>query len=348
MQQLSEKIETITGSGSPKPMGLFIIDEEACRDVFAERDLDEIASLVNIYGEIQTPAMIECNPAILKEAQIIFTGWGIVDCRHIPVEYLDNAQLILHSAGTVKHFITDEFWRKGIRVSSAAYANSVPVAEYTLGHILVSLKRSWYYAQTIRQMRGFEPSRCSVPGGYNSVIGLISLGTIARLLCQHLNRFDLDVLGYDPYIQHKIPGNLDIKLTGLDEIFEISDVVSLHTPLTEETEGMITGEHFLRMKHGSTFINTARGGLVREDEMIKALEKRPDITAVLDVTDPEPPRKDSRLYDLPNVMITPHLAGAMGPERLRLGQFVVDELIRYLTGEPLKGEISCEALAFQA
>ena len=188
--------------------------------------------------------------------------------------------------------------------------------------------------------------QCS--GGYNAAVGIISLGTIARLLCEHLERFDLDLIAYDPYILPEDLKGLDINLAELDDVFSRSDIVSLHTPLTDETEGMITGDHFSRMKYGSTFINTARGALVREDEMIDVLKERTDITVILDVTNPEPPLEDSELYTLPNVMITPHLAGAMGNERRRLGSFVVDEMLRYLNDRPLKGEVKEELLTIQA
>ena len=127
------------------------------------------------------------------------------------------------------------------------------------------------------------------------------------------------------------------KLVSLEEIFARSEVVSLHTPLLEETRGMITGDHFRLMRENASFINTARGALVRENEMIQVLRERPDIFAVLDVTSPEPPEDDSPLWTLSNVFMTPHVSGSRGREGLRLGHFVVEELRRYLNGEPLKG-----------
>jgi phosphoglycerate dehydrogenase-like enzyme len=111
---------------------------------------------------------------------------------------------------------------------------------------------------------------------------------------------------------------------------------------------MITGRHFEMMKPGATFINTARGAVVREAEMAEVLRQRPDITAVLDVTDPEPPTPDSPLLKLPNVVLTPHIAGSMGTECQRLGQDMLEEFQRYLAGEPLKWRITEEAAARMA
>ena len=122
-------------------------------------------------------------------------------------------------------------------------------------------------------------------------------------------------------------------------------MISLHTPELPETLGMISGELIAAMKPGATFINTARGAVVREKELIAVLSRRPDLTAVLDVTDPEPPAPDSPLLTLPNVVLTPHIAGSMGREIQRLGRYMVEELQRYLAGEPLRWHITRELAA---
>ena len=105
---------------------------------------------------------------------------------------------------------------------------------------------------------------------------------------------------------------------------------------------MITGAHFRSMKEGATFINTSRGAVVREEEMIQALQQRPDLFAVLDVTYPEPPPADSPLFTLPNVIVTPHIAGSVGTECQRQGRYMVEELMRYLRGDDLKWGITRE------
>lgn len=106
--------------------------------------------------------------------------------------------------------------------------------------------------------------------------------------------------------------------------------------------GMITGQHFKQMKPYAAFINTARGAVVRENEMIEVLKVRSDIQAVIDTTWPEPSSPDSLLYTLPNVTLTPHIAGLMDNECRRMGQIMVDELSRYLSNKPLQWEITRE------
>jgi phosphoglycerate dehydrogenase-like enzyme len=102
------------------------------------------------------------------------------------------------------------------------------------------------------------------------------------------------------------------------------------------------------MKLNATFINTARGAVVRENELIDVLRERSDLTALLDVTYPEPPVPDSPLFTLPNVMLTPHIAGSVGPECLRMGELMYDELCRYLNGEPMRYKVRREQAAMMA
>jgi phosphoglycerate dehydrogenase-like enzyme len=159
-----------------------------------------------------------------------------------------------------------------------------------------------------------------------------------------LRPYDLKIIAYDPHTSESDAENLGITLCSLDEVFARSDVVSVHTPWLQETEKMIRAEHFARMKEGASFINTARGAVVDEAGLAEVFARRTDLFAVLDVTWPEPPSEESPLYDLPNVVITPHIAGSLGLECRRGGQFVVAELERFLRGENLLGEITQEQL----
>jgi phosphoglycerate dehydrogenase-like enzyme len=130
-----------------------------------------------------------------------------------------------------------------------------------------------------------------------------------------------------------------VRLVSLEEAFAISDVISCHTPLLKETERMIRGAHFASMKRGATFLNTARGAIVAEDEMIDVLRERDDLFAVLDVTQNLEPEAGSPLYELENVLITPHIAGSLGPECIRMGHLMVEELHRFLNRKPLRYRI---------
>jgi phosphoglycerate dehydrogenase-like enzyme len=258
-----------------------------------------------------------------------------------------NLQAVFYGAGSIKKIVTDAFWNKDIPITSSYAANAVPVAEYTLSQVLFCLKRGWQHALAVKR-EGRYTGRLAVPGAYGSTVGIISLGMIGRMVCRQLRNFDLHLLAHDPYVRAEESVDMGVEFTSLEEIFQRSDVVSLHTPWLSETEGMITGEHFSMMKEGATFINTARGVIVREQEMIEVLQRRPDLFVLLDVTWPEPPVAGSPLYTLENVVITPHIAGSLDDECRRMGRIVVDELRRFVNGEPLLWSITRKQAAVMA
>ena len=187
-----------------------------------------------------------------------------------------------------------------------------------------------------------------MPGGYGTTVGLISLGMIGSMVAERLKKFDVNVVAYDPFASQEKADNLGVKLVELDELFKVSDVVSLHAPNIPATQKMIKPEHFKLMKQNSTFINTARGAVVDEEGMLDVLEERTDVYAVLDVTYPEPPAENSRIYTLNNVILTPHIAGSMSNECKRMGEYAVNECRKYLAGEELTWNVSKEQAAIMA
>jgi phosphoglycerate dehydrogenase-like enzyme len=295
----------------------------------------------------QTVASLARHLHLLKEVQVIFSGWGcpVVDDGFL--QAAPNLNAIFYGAGAVGYWMTPDVWSRGILVTSAYAANAVPVAEYTLAVILFSLKHGWSLMRQTRERRMF-PGRDGAPGCYGTTVGLVSLGVTARTLVQLLRPYDLRVLAYDPFVTQADTEQLGVDLVPLDELFTRSDVVSVHAPLLNETEGMITGRHIASMKEAATFVNTARGEIVREDELIAELRRRPDLQAVLDVAAIEPPAPASLLYTLPNVVLTPHIAGSVGNECRRMGRYMVEELDRYLAGKPLKWPVTPELAAMSS
>jgi phosphoglycerate dehydrogenase-like enzyme len=287
--------------------------------------------------------------AALQDVEVIVSSWGgpIVDDEFLAAA--PNFKLYLYGAGSVKSLMSESAWEKGVRITSAAAMNAIPVAEFTLSQIIFSLKHGWRKQREYRadpNSRIFHDSE--MPGCYLRKVGIISLGLIGRKVCEMLRPFDFEVLAYDPFASQDLADELGVKLVSLEDLFAQSDVVSLHAPWLPETENMIHYDLFSKMKQGASFINTARGALVNENDLVRVMKERPDLSAVLDVTDPEPIAHDSPLLDCPNIVITPHIAGAFGQECQRMGQAMADELRRYLNGKPLHWEITQEQLARMA
>jgi phosphoglycerate dehydrogenase-like enzyme len=321
--------------------GLFILDTAARDLIYGPQEREDICRLVDMPDPPQTRASIVDSPELLRNMDVMFSGWG---APVLDDEFLARAprlKAVFYGSGSVATVMTHSAWARGIIVTTASAANAIPVAEYTLGTILFSLKHGWLMSRKTRQSRNFA-QRDGIPGAYGSTIGLVSVGMIARILINMLKTFDLHVLVYDPFLSEADARSLGVERVSLEDLFLRSDVVSIHTPHLPETEGMITGLHIAAMKPGATFINTARGQVIREREMIEVLKDRQDLQAVLDVTSPEPPEADSPLYTLANVVLTPHIAGSIGPECRRLGRYMVEELRRFISGEPLQWAITPE------
>lgn len=289
--------------------GLFLLDIGAYDKLYGPELLAEISALVEIVAPPQTRQSILENPSVLAEAEIIFSGWGMPVMDAAFLSQAPNLKAVFYGAGSVRHIVTDVFWERGIQLCSAYEANDIPVAEFTLAQILLGLKGYWPYVRSFAQTgRWYE--HLATAGIYGSTVGLVSLGMIGRMVAQKLKAYDVHVIAYDPYVTPEAAADLGVALVSLMEVFQRADVVSLHTPWLPETEGLIRREHFAAMKPNATFINTARGAIVREEEMAAVLKDRSDLVALLDVTYPEPPLCGSSLLELPNVVITPHISGA--------------------------------------
>ena len=330
-----------------RPRGLYVLDNDAFDRIYGEAERAEVAGLVEVgEGPLSADAVL-ANPGLLEGVEVILTGWGAPIMDDAFLDAATELKAVFYGAGSVRPFVTAALWNRGVRVVSAYSANAVPVSEYALSAVLFALKHGWHLAAAVREKRGF-PQRIEVPGAYGSTVGIVSLGATGRMLRERLKPFDVRVAAHDPYVTREEAAGLDVELLPLDRLFREVDVISLHTPWLPETEGLIRGSHFASMKRGATFVNTSRGAVVREAEMVSVLRDRPDVWAVLDVTYPEPPEPDSPLYDLPNVVLTPHVAGSQGNECRRMGRLIVEELYRYVAGEPLVHEITKERATVMA
>ncbi|HEX6444911.1 MAG TPA: hydroxyacid dehydrogenase [Streptosporangiales bacterium] len=322
---------------SGRPVALFAMGRRnlpLLYDAAALRRLEELA-------DVDTGVVVEdfADPAVagrLAETEVLLTGW---DCPPVDAAVLDRAprlRAVLHAAGTVKGFLAPECWDRGVLVSSATAANALPVAEFTVAAILWAGKDVLGFRDRYRAERTFTPGVLYPDvGNFRRRVGIVGASHIGRRVLDLLRPFDLDVALTDPYVTEAPPG---VRLLELDELLLRSDVVSLHAPANAQTRHLLDRHRLALIPDGGVLVNTARGSLVDTDALAAELATG-RISAVLDVTDPEPLPADSPLFDLPNAFLTPHIAGSQGNEIARLGAAVVDELARLLAGEPLAHEI---------
>ena len=323
-----------------KKKSALVLNESSAGRIYGSREMEEIRELTDLLDGVVTQDVLESEPMILHDVELIFSGWGAPVFDDVLLKRIPKLEAVFYGAGSIRGIVTPEFWDSGITITSSWAANAVPVTEVVVAQITLSLKKFWQSSWI--KSRASWASHPDISGMYDTKIGLISLGMIGRMVAERLKSYDVEVLAYDPFVNQETADNrgLGVRMVSLVELFSECDVVSLHTPNLPTTKNMITGDLILSMKQSATFINTARGAVVDETGLISALAERPDIFALLDVTDPEPPLDGSALYELPNVILSPHIAGSQGPECRRMGRYTIDQCRKYLAGEDLDWKIS--------
>jgi phosphoglycerate dehydrogenase-like enzyme len=270
---------------------------------------------------------------VLGEAEVLVGHWG---CPTLTAEVLAVApklRLFVYAAGTVKWQVTDAVWDRGIVVTSAAAANAVPVAEYTVAMVLLANKGVLLFREWLREPTASVPLDASTVGNYRRRIGLVGASLVGRRVIELLAPYDLDVAVFDPYLTAEEAARLGVeKVEDLDSLCASVDVLSLHAPDVDATRGMIGAAQLAALRDGATILNTARPALV-DAAALEAELASGRIAGILDVTEPEPLPPGHPLLGLPNVFVTPHVAGAMGNELHRLAALAVDEVERYARDE---------------
>lgn len=281
----------------------------------------------------------------LARAQVLITGWG---CPRLDAGVLAAApelRAVLHAAGSIRSLVGEALWQRGVTVSSAVTGNAVPVAEYTLAMILLVGKDTFEHRERYRRTHTCPAlAETAATGNLGRRVGVIGASRVGRRLMELLRPFDLTVLLHDPYVSPAEAAALGAELLSLEDLLQRSDIVSLHAPDIPQTQHMLDRDRLALVPDGGVLINTARGALVDHEALTEELVSG-RLRAVLDVTEPEPLPAGSPLYRLPNVFLTPHIAGSLGNELERLGAIVVAELERLAAGLPPLHEVRHADLA---
>ena len=303
--------------------------------LFPQSLMERLTAVLDIDAGTVVERFDDSNASLLADAEVIVSSWGAPRIDAAAIEAAPRLHTVLHTAGTVKSHISDAAWERGIAVSSSAEANAVPVAEYTLASILLAGKGIFNLREDFRAKRSFVLGYVHPEvGNFGRLIGIVGASKIGRRVIELLRPFDVKILLADPFVDEREAEALGVELVGLDELVARADIVSVHAPSLRETVHLIDAARLAAMRDGTVVVNTARGDLVDTEALTaELLEGR--LSAVLDVTAPEPLPSDSPLFDLPNVFLTPHVAGSQGNELARMGLYMVEEAERLVAGEPL-------------
>jgi len=318
---------------------------EGLRDAaFRPDQLDRLADLGHLVDrEPLTEFTSDRAAEVLRTAEVLVGHWGCPTLTADVVAKAPALELFAYAAGTVKWQVVDATFERGLIITSAAAANARPVAEFTVGAIMLANKGAFLAAAAERgDLVRFDRARI---GNLGKRIGLVGASFVGRQVIELLQAMSMDLqLGVaDPYLSRAEADRLGVELMELDALCEWCDVLSLHAPLVDATRNLLGAPQLALLRDQATIINTARGALIEPEALLDHLQSG-RLSAILDVTDPEPLPKDHPLRRLPNVVLTPHLAGAEGQELWRLADCAIDEVERFVTGMPPRYPVRREDL----
>lgn len=323
------------------------------KTLFTEKAVNQLRKLGNVtlnpVDELTADQLVE----LAHDADIVITSWGAPVFSADVMARLPRLKYVAHAAGSVKSFVTDELYAQGVKVTSSAKVLGKGVAETALGLTIASVKNFFNVSRGIASggWTGETPLKeyDDIRELFEITVGCIGAGMAGSHYLKLMNMFDVDLLLYDPFVSEEdAREKYNARKVSLEELLSKSDVVSIHAPSIPETHHMFNAETLKLMKKDASIVNTARGTLIDETALYEHMKAGNLKYACLDVFDPEPPKADNPLRELPNVIMTPHLAGLTHNGLLRIGQHCADEVARFIAGEPLTTEVTQEQLANMA
>ena len=310
--------------------------------VYAAPLMERLCASAAGENTIFNKADILAEPERFRDVRCIFSTWGMPSFTEAEIrEIFPALECIFYAAGSVQHFARP-FLRCGVRIFSAWMANAVPVAEYTVAQILLANKG--FFPASRLMSAGDVGSAWEItghyPGNFDTPVGIIGTGAVGALVCRMLKPYRLRILACSLELTEEMAQELGVEISDMETIFRTCQVVSNHLANNAATQGIFRKEHFASMVPYGVFLNTGRGAQVVEPDLAEVLAQRPDLTAVLDVTMPEPPLPESPFYSLPNCVLTPHIAGSSGLEVHRMSEWIAEEFENCRAGKPCRYEVT--------
>jgi phosphoglycerate dehydrogenase-like enzyme len=331
----------IVDERKPQPKVAVLLSAARREQVLSADAASQLASCASVVIPERPVLNAEDIPVLLDGAVACLTGWGTPPLSDELLASCSNLRLVAHTAGSIRHLVPLSALHRGLRISHAAAIIADSVAEFVASQMLLCLRQLGEIDREMKSGQDWVHIRDLYPGKLlgNRVVGVVGTGNVGRAVIRLLKAFGCRILAYDPYLTTEQAAQLGVEVVSLDDLMAQADIVTLHAPVLPETTGMIDAARLARLRDDAIFINAARAALVDEEALLRELQTG-RIRAVLDVFNAEPLPLESPFRALPNVLLSPHAAGHTLDTHLRQGQAMVNEVQRFLHGEPLQYEIT--------
>ncbi len=259
------------------------------------------------------------------------------------IECATSMKIIGRAGAGVDNIDVKAASRKGIIVMNTPGGNTLSTAEHTMS-LMLSLARRIPQAHISMQAGKWERKKFMGTELFGKTLGIVGLGKIGREVATRSQSFGMNIIGFDPVLANDIASKMNIELVSLDELYRRSDIITVHTPLTEETKSLLNEKTIAQCKKGVRLINCARGGIIDETALLNALNSGHVAGAALDVFSIEPPPKENLLLQHPNIVLTPHLGASTEEAQEKVAIQIAEQLADALHNRGIVGAVNAAAL----
>ena len=306
-------------------------------DNLAESGVEKLMAVPDFEVEVNTSLTPEELRHIIKEFDALVIRSATKATADV-IEAGDRLKVIARAGIGLDNVDIEAASKRGIVVMNTPEGNVITTAEHTIA-MMLSLSRNIPQADASLKDGKWEKKKFRGKEVFNKVLGIIGVGRIGRVVADRAKGLKMNVIAYDPYISSEVIETMDIEGVTLDELLARADYITVHTPMTSETRGILNAEAFRKMKRGVFILNCARGGIVNEADLVDAIKEGIVAGAALDVFSVEPP-KDNPLLGLSNVIATPHLGASTDEAQENVALAVADQVINYLLRGTIRNAVN--------
>jgi len=295
---------------------------------------------------IDVDVMTNLTPDELKGVIKEYDGLAIRSATKVTAELIekaDNLKVVARAGVGLDNVDIDAASKRGIVVMNTPGGSTITTGEHTVA-MMISLAKMIPDATATMKAGRWEKKKYMGTELFNKILGIVGIGRVGSIVSSRAQGLGMKVIAYDPFISAEIAEKMGIAIVTLDEVLEKSDFITVHTPLTKETRGIIDSKAIAKMKDGVFLINCARGGIIKEQDLLEGLKSGKIGGAALDVFEEEP-TKNMELLALDNVICTPHLGASTDEAQKNVAIAVAHQIVDYLTSGEIKNAVNFPSIS---